>query len=155
MGEFIISLRMRGNTGVKEIQRDKKKFVLKEREDHLCFVSVVSRPRLLSVSSQGWCWCHRTLPEPGIGEGGSQTPRDERAEEDPLPPPPLQHQAQLRAVGPLPDLNMMDLKYFQPQNIFQYWKYFPPPQSAELTAGRYRCPRWSRSSEGLAGWGGW
>ena len=64
---------------------------------------------LVSVSSPAG-WSYWTLLEPRVAEARGQPARQDLAEEDPLPPPALQLQAQLwAAAGPRPDLNVVDL----------------------------------------------
>ena len=66
---------------------------------------------LLSVSSPAG-WSYWTLPEPRVAEPRCQPAREDLAEEDPLPPPPLQLQAQLWAAArPRPDLDVVDLHW--------------------------------------------
>ena len=97
----------RGEGDVKEIQRDKKMFVLKEREDFMFCVRCRPRPRLLSVSSQ--CWCYWTLLEPRVSQTSRHTARLDLTDKDPLPPPALQLHAQLQAVGRGSDVDVVDL----------------------------------------------
>ena len=54
-------------------------------------------------------WYYWTLLEPGVGQTSRLAARPDLTDKDPLPPPPLQFQAQLRPLGASSDLDVVDL----------------------------------------------
>ena len=109
-------MRYQGNTDVKErrysqysVQRDKKRFVLKEREESSCQIGRHSSSLTVSSVVVSLCWCYWTLLEAGVSQPSRQTARLDLTDEDSLPPPALQLQPQLQAVGAGSDLDVVDL----------------------------------------------
>ena len=109
-------MRYQGNTDVKErrysqysVQRDKERFVLKEREESSCHIGRHSSSLTVSSVVVSLCWCYWTLLEAGVSQPSRQTARLDLTDEDSLPPPALQLQPQLQAVGAGSDLDVVDL----------------------------------------------
>ena len=91
------------------VQRDKERFVLKEREESSCQIGRHSSSLTVSSVVVSLCWCYWTLLEAGVSQPSRQTARLDLTDEDSLPPPALQLQPQLQAVGAGSDLDVVDL----------------------------------------------